>query len=716
MGGRLARQAIDPLAAATRGPARHAADGLQAVDGGWGGLFTTAPVRGHVPDSAAFPTLLDPVDVATGAVMLTETDVSLPGLLPLMLNRTQVSSYRSGRLFGPSWACLLDERVEVSGGRLRYATASAGVVDVAVPTPEPGGSTRTAKGRRLEVTTVATAAPDGAGSGEIGWDIEDLDTRVVHEFRGVGDAALLAAVRDQHGNRITIERDGDGLPTGVRHSGGYRVLVETTGGRVVGYRLAGADGSDDGDRAAIPLRWFTFDEAGNLAEVLDSAGRAQRYGYDDAGRMAWWQDRNGTRYAYTYDQAGRCLRGEGTDGVLNGTLRYEVGVTGVVTSAEVTDAVGGVSRFEMNSSGQVVREVDPAGRLWLRDWDAHDRPLSRTDPLGRATRWTYDARSDLVEVTEPGDRTTRISYTATGLPSQVIGPDGGRWTYQHDAAGRLAAVTDPSGAVTRYSHAPSGTVASVTDPAGVTTRYVTDAAGLIVQVIDPTGGATSLIRDGFGRVVAAQDAHGALTQWTYTVEGHPTWMRDGDGGEQSWAWDGEQNLLAHTDPIGRVTRYQYTPFDQLAAVIHPDGARTTATYDTLRRLVGVTDALGRSWSQTFDGSGFLTAQTDITGRTVRWERDGLGRVMVRTNASGQVARYGYDEAGELATITADGQTTRYVHDQAGRLRRATRPMSTWSSTATASGRSSPRPGTGWRSGTPWTARVGAPAESRRPGP
>lgn len=46
----------------------------------------------------------DPVDVASGEMLLTQTDVSLPGVLPLVVSRTHLSTYRYGQFFGPSWA------------------------------------------------------------------------------------------------------------------------------------------------------------------------------------------------------------------------------------------------------------------------------------------------------------------------------------------------------------------------------------------------------------------------------------------------------------------------------------------------------------------------------------------------------------------------------------------------------------------------------------
>ena len=66
---------------------------------------------GWIPDAAGDPAVAarsasdipqagDPVDVATGDVVLFQDDVSLPGVLPLIISRAYRSSWRAGRWFG----------------------------------------------------------------------------------------------------------------------------------------------------------------------------------------------------------------------------------------------------------------------------------------------------------------------------------------------------------------------------------------------------------------------------------------------------------------------------------------------------------------------------------------------------------------------------------------------------------------------------------------
>ena len=57
----------------------------------------------------------DPVDVATGEMLMSATDVSLPGALPLVLERTFVSGHTCGGWFGRTWSATLDQRLELDG-------------------------------------------------------------------------------------------------------------------------------------------------------------------------------------------------------------------------------------------------------------------------------------------------------------------------------------------------------------------------------------------------------------------------------------------------------------------------------------------------------------------------------------------------------------------------------------------------------------------------
>ena len=81
-----------------------------------GGAILCAAAAGRPPDD--IPTAGDPVDVATGDVILSQTDLTLAGLLPLVVERMHRSSWRAGRWFGRSWASTFDQRLRVGSERV----------------------------------------------------------------------------------------------------------------------------------------------------------------------------------------------------------------------------------------------------------------------------------------------------------------------------------------------------------------------------------------------------------------------------------------------------------------------------------------------------------------------------------------------------------------------------------------------------------------------
>ncbi|MDJ0429104.1 hypothetical protein QNA19_24530, partial [Rhodococcus fascians] len=74
----------------------------------------------------------------------------------------------------------------------------------------------------------------------------------------LGNIAI-SAITDRHRNRILFRYDTSGTPVEVSHSGGYRVLVDTRSGRIVGLSVV------DGD-TATPVRRFDYTD-GQLTTV-----------------------------------------------------------------------------------------------------------------------------------------------------------------------------------------------------------------------------------------------------------------------------------------------------------------------------------------------------------------------------------------------------------------------------------------------------------------
>ncbi|GGS24987.1 hypothetical protein GCM10010252_75110 [Streptomyces aureoverticillatus] len=605
----------------------------------------------------------DPIDLATGKMYLPQTDVTLPGTLPLAFKRRVESGYTLGRWFGPSWSSTIDQHLEIDSEGVVFVTEDGLLLPY--PHPAPGLPTLPSHGPRRPLDR-----EDG------GYTVTDPATQRVWHFADRGDdLAVLEQIDDRNGNWITFEYDAEGAPLSVVHSGGYRLRLTTEAGRVTALHLAGAapDGTDRADQELV--RYGYTD--GDLTEVVNSSGLPLRFTYDEAGRVTSWTDTNEHGYTYAYDDQGRCVAEGGTEGHMSLRLTYEDPdpETGLRTTTTTTSA-GHTRRFLVNEAWQVVADIDPLGAVTRYERDRYNRLLSRTDPLGHTTSFRYDGAGNLLAVVRPDRREAKAEYNELGLPTRVVTPDGQIWRHAYDERGNRTSTTGPAGTTTCFAYDEAGRPTSVTDPLGHTTTVRCDRAGLPLETVDPLGAMTRYERDAFGRPIAIVDALGATTRLEWTVEGHLARRVAPDGTAESWTYDGEGNCTTYVDAMGAVSSYEYTHFDLLSARTGPDGVRYEFEHDAELRLTEVTNPQGLTWSYTYDPAGRLISERDFDGRTLTYEHDAAGGLRSRTNTLGQTLRFERNALGQVTRKEAEGRVTTFAYDLTDQLTQATGPDDT----------------------------------------
>ncbi|MFJ8855291.1 DUF6531 domain-containing protein, partial [Streptomyces sp. NPDC102437] len=598
----------------------------------------------------------DPVDVATGRMLLPQTDIVLPGSLPLVFERVFDSSYRAGRWFGSGWSSTLDQHLEIDAEGVVFSCNEGSLL--AYPHPAPGVPVMPTHGRRWPLDRV-----------DDGYTITDPETGHVRHFidQPNRELALLAQIDDRNNRWIAFEYDETGAPTSIVHHGGYHLKLTTNNGRITALHLAGA--APDGTDQEI-LRYGYTD--GHLTEVTNSSGKPLRFGCDELGRITSWTDTNGSRYEYAYDEHDRCVHQAGTNGHLEAHFTWDdTDPDTGLRMTSMTDGLGHTTRYVINDRSQVVAEIDPLGAVTRHEYDRHHRLLSVTDPLGYLSRSTYDEHGRLTSVIRPDGRESTADYNDLGLPVRVKGTDGTVTRQTYDERGNRTSVTDASGATTAYSYDEVGQLISVTDALGNTSRISSDAAGLPIEMTDPLGAATQVVRDAFGRPAVLTNPLGAVTRLEWNVEGKLSRRTDADGSTQSWTYDGEGNCLTHTDAMGAVSRFEYTHFDLLTARTTPDGARYEFAHDHGLRLTQVLNPQGLTWSYVHDPAGRLISETDFDGRTLTYTHDAAGRLVARTNALGQVTSFERNALDQITRKeTADGAVTTYAYDLTDQLAEA----------------------------------------------
>ncbi|GAA2450485.1 putative T7SS-secreted protein [Streptomyces lavendulocolor] len=599
----------------------------------------------------------DPIDMATGRMVLPQTDITLPGSLPLLFTRTFESSYRAGHWFGPTWASTIDQRLEIDSEGIVFICEDGGLL--AYPHPAPGVPVMPTHGRRWPLDRDQDT-----------YTVTDPATgRVWHFTEQDPDLALLTQIDDRNGRWITFEYDRSGAPTSIVHHGGYHLKLTTEQGRITALHLAGA--APDGTDQEILRYGYT---GGHLTSVTNSSGRPLTFGYDEHGRITSWTDTNGSHFDYVYDERHRCVYQSGSHGHLECRFTWDErdADTGL-RQTSITDALGHTTRYLVNDRVQVVGEIDPLGAVVRSEYDRYNRLLSRTDALGHVTRFSYDEHGRLTEVVRPDGRPMSVEYNSLGLPVRVRRTDGTVVRQTYDERGNRTSVTDATGATTTFAYDATGHLTTISDALGHSTVVRCDRAGLPLAVTDPLGATVHYERDAFGRPITITDPLGAVTRLEWTVESRLARRINPDATEQSWTYDGEGNCLSHTDAMGGVTRFEYTDFDLLTAQTGPDGVRYEFAHDANLTLTRVTNPQGLTWDYAYDPAGRVTSETDFDGRVLTYAHDASGRLISRTNGLGQTVRFERDLLGRIVRKDAEGTVSTYEYDVFDELAVATNP-------------------------------------------
>ncbi|MEV5430211.1 putative T7SS-secreted protein [Streptomyces sp. NPDC052701] len=631
-------------------------------------LLDDAPDGAHNrPDTARTTDGTDPVDLASGRMFLPQTDVAIPGILPLVFTRRTESGLTAGRFLGPSWTCTVDERLEIDPVGVVHVTADGLLIPY--PHPVPGAPTRPESG-----TARTLLARDTDGD----YTLTDPDTGLIRHFTappgtepGGDGTAWLASLTERNGHTITVDRTDDGLPLALVHSAGHQLKLTCTDGHITALSLTGAGeaGTD------LPLMSYGY-QGGNLTTVTKPSGATTTFVYDDRRRVTAWIDSNHSRYDYTYDDRDRVVAEGGEAGHVQITLTYTDPDpdTGHRTTT-LTTADGHTTRHLIDHRCRVIATTDPLGHTTRYTYDPSGNLLTHTDPLGHTTTHSYDEDDRLVSVVRPDGTELRIVRNPLGLPTEVVGPDGARTTYAYDERGNRIAVIDPIGKTTRSVYDDAGRLTRVTDALGDTASVVCDAAGLIVEVSDPSGAITRTERDGLGRPVRITDPTGGVTRLEWNADGQLARRTGPDDSTESWSYDGEGNCLTYIDASGGASRYEYTHFDLPLATVRPDGGRYEFEHDNDLRLTRVTDPRGLTWTYEYDAVGNIVSETDFDGRTLTYRLDAAGRLIERVDALGGTISFERDQLGQVLRKNVDGRVTTYAYDSAGRLLEAVGPES-----------------------------------------
>ncbi|EPZ0169271.1 RHS repeat-associated core domain-containing protein [Providencia stuartii] len=609
---------------------------------------------------------LDPVNVATGDFIQVWPTLSLPGLLPIQLQRTYRSTTQQLGLFGHKWADNWSTRLEVTDNNIIYWDAEG--ISITYPiTDEPFNIRHAYYAHALL-------------SGELNGDISLFDSRTQltqHFNHHDGQIRRLSAITDNNHQRIDFHYDDTHRLSLISRNGRVLLRLEYQQHQLHTITLVNST-------VTQPLVTCHYDKYGYLSECNALQQNHLWHEYTPEGYMTRWYDTDQTDYYLEYDELGRAIRNHSPSGYWCGGFIYD----DIHRMTTFYDNEGGQYYYYYNDEGLVTHEIDPLGRETKTEWE-NNQKVCETNALGEKTRYLYHYDGNLAQVIFPDQRSIEYQYNRRGQLTEIVSPYNEIWRLDYNAQGNLTTITNPQGQIQTYEYSQHGELLKAISPDGAQWQYEYNAAHQLIKSTNPYQNSTEYQFDELGRLQAYTNALKHTTRYRYSqehdgVNGSVSDVLLPDGTHQHIEYDSERRVVAVTDGEGRTTRYRYGPFDLLMVMVRPDGSEIHFEYDALTRLKKVISALGETYTYERDAAGQIIRETDFTGRVLEYRYDRLGRRIATRYPDNHELRWRYASSGviiEQSEWVDDGintqclSTTTYEYDTHLRLVKATNPDS-----------------------------------------
>ncbi len=587
-----------------------------------------------------------PVDIATGKLFTDFIDLEIPGPLPFTLERVWFSTSTYDGPFGHGWHHSYDLAVATSDKAIGVRLADG---RVALFPPIKLGAAHYDSKERL------TLHRD-----HWGYALRGTDGMVFRFAELAGRAEhVLASVQDRNGHGLRFVHDERGRLARIFDSGGrYFDLVSDSSGRIV--EVQGPQPLDPAQRCVLAR--YAYDGHGNLAEVRDAEGGAQRFSYQ-RHLLARETNKNGLSFYFEYDgldSQARCIRTWGDGGIYNHQLRYDPDANVTL----VQNSLGHVTTYHHDGS-MVHKVIDPLGHQTATEYDENYRVVAEIDALGQRSVSRYDTRGNLTQAIGPDGAKVELEYGPHDQPSRVIDSVGGEWQWQRDEQGRVIERKDPLGRVTLLQYQGPWLV-SVTDPAGGHTAIGYDPNGNVHAIAAPDGATTHYRHDGLGRLVSITDPKANAQRRELDLMGRAVRVHEPDGNLRELAYDPEGNVV-HAKDAHHDVRFTYAGMGRLTSRSEA-GTTVRFEYDTEERLVAIANEHGHVYRFVLSPTGEVSEEHGFDGLMRRYSRDANARVLRVDRPDARFSEYKLDPAGRAIEVKhSDESVERYAYRLDGEL-------------------------------------------------
>ena len=654
---------------------------------------------------------MEPVDMATGAMIDSATDIHIGGMLPMVVARNTDSGMDTSRVFGPGWSTTLDCRIEILPGQVLMMTPDGALLEFP-PAPVDGTEVGD-KGSPWRLCFV-----DGA------YRVRNISQGITYVFGVAGS--------ETQGGKPCYRPEGpvpDYTITGDTPKNYVYRLDEETGELTRRERtidngqhndgVAGKDPSDGGAESVTDTSTsddstgaFNSEVHNSAAPVNNSAVSQNSPDKDQADTdnpqsgAANPQDDSGTADDADTNTGGFGVW-EASNSFVNmlssGSVADTFGLGVEVQLSTVIHHSGAWIEYDYEQeTGHLVSMRRSDGTLlefkWhnrisrlLSIWVRNEETHPDEEPF-RLASYNYDGKGRLLKVINSAAGALRYYYDDQHRPTRWTDRNGHSYHYRFDDQGRVVAQVGSGGMFPNVAVWLKDTGDDA--PEDGTVCVALECAGKFHG--NPTEIGDTCINEYFDRLDTLPLAN-LLREKGLVGAGLTGRGRAGTRDNEPWTIPDE---LLHDEFLGdiRPTVYRSTPTGDVWRIITPEGVVTDREYDEHHQIIretsntGVVTTIGRGEYGTItridygDGTtetitpGAWGEPAQITGRdglTTEYEVDAAGMVTSITDPLGVVTRFEYEwrVTGIVpkATITPSGLVRMMECDNAGRPIASTDP-------------------------------------------
>jgi len=652
----------------------------------------------------------------SGTLELVQSDIELPGLIPVELTRTYQSSTSRFGMFGPGWSVNFVSHLETTTGAIKVHFPGSLVTFIPAE-----GYTSEKKDLKLSFTDPDEVTVEDRRGGRWIFSTADRQLKKYVDRNGNEVVYTWKVVSKLMKPSVPLSTGGGVWYTDPIYEDVFCPLTVTyPDSRQLTFSYDTTGDYQYLCREATSPSGFTvsYDYTdGLLTGISKSNGQILSYEYykfvnyaATTGRLTKITYANAAEVEITYGEGGKVVNVTGPEGH-NHSYDYGYGSisTDIITlpadvttltdsnnkttsyahteggyNKQVEDALGYSAFFYKNSRHLATIMTDRRGKTSLFAYDKDNTDpllqgnlLSRTNPLGKTWRYTWDSGRNLTQIKDPLDHEFNRTYDTKGNPLTVENGLGRTvLTNTYTARGELATTKDGLNNTSSFQYSTNGLLTKATDAIGKDWLFGYDDAGNLLTFENPNGKIWTTTFNDFYKPATSEDPLGNRTVYTYDEMANLTKVEDANNNEVEISYDLLQRITSIKDALGKSIRLTYDAETNLTKLTDPLSREYTYTFDAVNQTKTFKFPDDSEESYDYDPGGNLTKWTNRAGEETTLSYDDASRLMQKryevTSGYPTVFSYTYDDANRLTGATRTvgmtvDSTIEYTYDAADRV-------------------------------------------------